>query len=186
MRKLFVPLILASLLLIATFGMLQVARVRAQESLGQGGESVLKSEAQAENTRQITASSSVVPEDQAAPDISFIDSPTAACVQPEMAKNECFINWYYMSVDASPNYLISMTVMLNDFGYVARYNGFFQTSMYAPHSMNPEGYKVACGAPGAGGDPVWGESYAYTIRARASDGLKSANYGTVICPPYIP
>ena len=77
-----------------------------------------------------------------------------------------------------------MTVQLNDIGQVARYQGFFQTSMYAPYNMNPQGYKVACGSPGSGGDPDWGESYAYAIRARDSAGLKSANYGTAICPAY--
>lgn len=53
------------------------------------------------------------------------------------AKNECFINWYYMAVSADPNYMITMTVELNDFGFVARDNGFFQTSMYVPVQHEP-------------------------------------------------
>ena len=186
MRKLLIPFVLASLLLLAMFGAQRVAR--GQTLFGQGGEVVLNSETQAGNTRQITASegapSNITAPDQ--PQIGFIDSPTAACVQPDPAKNECFINWYYLAVSADPNYMITMTVQLNDFGFVARYQGFFQTSMYAPYNMNPQGYRVACGAPNASGIQNWGKSYAYTIRARDSSNLGSANYGTVVCPPYTP
>lgn len=179
MRKLLFVFSFAGLFLAMTFGVLTLARGQ-----GQGGESVtLASEVQGENVCEITGPAGELP---AQPDIGFIDSPTAACVQPDMTKNECFINWYYLSVDANPNYMISMTVAINEFGEVARYNGFFQTSMYAPYNMNPLGYKVACGALGSGGAPGWGKAYAYTIRARDSANLKSANYGTVYCPAYTP
>jgi hypothetical protein len=186
MRKVFIPLGIAVLLLISAFGVLQVAR--GQTNAGQNGEVVLNSESQDGNVREITVpeavASSVDLSNQ--PLIGFIDSPTASCVQPDPARDECFINWYYMSVDATPNYLITMTVMLNDFGFVGRFNGFFQTSMYVPYNMNPQGYKVSCGALNSGGIPDWGEAYAYTIRARDSAGLKSANYGTVVCPAFAP
>jgi hypothetical protein len=52
--------------------------------------------------------------------------------------------------------------------------------------MLGEGFKVACGALGAGGNPKLGNAYAYTIRARDSANLKSANYGTAYCPAYNP
>jgi hypothetical protein len=188
MRKLFIPIVVAVILLIALFGALRVARARGLVLPGQGGEVVLKSETLEGNTRQITAPEGASPavSDPNLPLIGFIDSPTAACVQPDPAKNECFINWYYIAVDANPNYMVTMIVNLNDFGFVARYDGFFQTSMYAPYNMNPQGYKVVCGAPGVGGFPGWGKSYSYTIRARDSNNLGSANYGTVVCPPYTP
>lgn len=186
MRKLLLPFLAAALILAAAFGVLRVAR--GQATLGQDGGVLLKAETQDGNSREITAPQGAALEtfnpDQ--PDISFIDSPTAACVQPDPAKNECFINWYYLSVSADPSYMITMTVMLNDFGFVARYNGFFQTSMYAPYNMNPLGYKVACGALGSSGAPQWGKAYGYTIRARDSANLGSANYGTVYCPAYTP
>ena len=82
--------------------------------------------------------------------------------------------------------MITMTAILNNFGPVAHTQGFFQTSMYVPYNMLGQGVKVACGAKGAGGDQNLGAAYAYTIRARDSANLSSANYGTVYCPPYTP
>jgi hypothetical protein len=82
--------------------------------------------------------------------------------------------------------MITMTVTLNDIGRVAQVNGFFQTSMYVPYNMLGEGFQVACGAPGAGGNPNLGNAYAWTLRARDSANLGSANYGTVYCPAYTP
>jgi hypothetical protein len=186
MRKLITPLSIAILLLITAFGALRVARGQIQT--GQNGEVLLNSETLDGNTRQVSAPQGTDPgvAQSNQPLISFIDSPTAACVQPDTTKDECFINWYYMSVSADPSYMITMTVQLNDFGFVGRYHGFFQTSMYVPYNMNPQGYKVACGLLNSGGDPAWGETYGYTIRARDSSGLSSANYGSVYCPAYTP
>lgn len=121
-----------------------------------------------------------------APLIGYIDSPTAVCYQPDPAQDVCFVNWYYLAVDANPNYMICMEVTLNDVGKVARYQGFFQTSMYAPYNLQDRGFRVACGALGASGDPNRGLSYAYTIRARDSANLGAANYGYVACPAYVP
>lgn len=120
------------------------------------------------------------------PQISFIDSPTTVCYQPDPALDVCWINWYYLSVDANPNYMICMEATINVVGKVARYQGFFQTSMYAPYNMHDRGFRVACGAAGAGGDPNRGNAYAWTIRAKDSANLGSANYGTVLCPPFAP
>ena len=186
MRKIFISLGLTVLLILTAFGALQVAR--GQVLAGQNGEVILNTESQDGNTRQVTApeGSPSASGDPNQPLIGFIDSPTAACVQPDSTKNECFVNWYYMAVNSDPNYMITMTVQLNDFGFVSRYHGFFQTSMYVPYNMNPQGYKVACGLLNSGGDPKWGESYGYTIRARDSANLGSGNYGTVFCPAYIP
>ncbi len=127
-----------------------------------------------------------VPKDGEAPLISFIDSPSATCFQPDSTRDECWINWYYTSVDAGPNYMICMYTKFNATGKATRTQGFFQTSMYVPYNMYGKGFRVACGAPGSGGDPDLGMAYAYTIRAKDSAGLGSANYGTVSCPAYIP
>ncbi len=121
-----------------------------------------------------------------APQIGFIDSPTSTCYQPDPAADVCYINWYYLAVDASPNYMICMEVTINAIGKVSASRGFFQTSMYVPYNMHYRGFKVQCGPLGGGGDPNRGNAYAYTIRAQDSASLKSANYGTVYCPAYIP
>jgi hypothetical protein len=149
---------------------------------------VLSRDVQGENRREITAPSSqdALPNSSQAPAIGFIDSPSALCYQPDTRQNVCYLNWYYLSVSASPNYMISMTLALNNVGTVANVAGFFQTSMYVPYNMLGQGFKVVCGSPGAGGDASMGNSYAYTIRARDSSNLSSANYGTVYCPAYRP
>jgi hypothetical protein len=82
--------------------------------------------------------------------------------------------------------MIWMQADLNAIGKVSRYQGFFQTSMYVPYNMHGKGFRVACGALGSGGDPERGNAYAWTINARDSAGLESANYGTTYCPAYTP
>ena len=148
------------------------------------GARVIRSEEMEGASRVIYAPDSA-PSDLA-PAISFIDSPTHYCYQPDPAQNVCYINWYYQSVDAvSPNYMITMTTVIAD-RLRASYHGFFQQSMYVSYAMQSPGFKVPCGAPGASGDPNLGLAYSWTMRARSSDGLGSANYGTTYCPFYQP
>jgi hypothetical protein len=178
MRKFTLPLMIAALLLVAAFITIGVAQ-------GQGsGPQIINHETQGDNVREISAPPGGNAPQQ--PNISFIDSPSATCYQPDPSRDECYLNWYYMSVDANPNYMITMTLVLNAIGPVAHTQGFFQTSMYIPYNMLGRGFKVACGALGAGGNPQLGNAYAYTIRARDSANLSSANYGTAYCPAFIP
>lgn len=120
--------------------------------------------------------------------IDFIDSPSAMCRKVGKG-NDCVISWYSMSVNAYPNYMIE-ALFLIDGALVSRVGGFFQTSMYIPGDKLE--FPVKCG--GAGMTPLpqptpfpdmppYGRSYSWTIRARDSADLKSANYGTAICPP---
>jgi hypothetical protein len=179
MRKIVVSLFLAFVLGAATLSMIQVAR--GQELVDSY---VLSRETQGENLREILSPSEIVGPQQ--PNIGFIDSPSATCYQPDPSRDECYISWYYLSVNASPNYMITMTLSLNNTGPVAHTQGFFQTSMYVPYNMLGKGFKVNCGALGEGGNPRLGRAYGYTVRARDSANLKSANYGTVYCPAYTP
>lgn len=118
-----------------------------------------------------------------APTISFIDSPTPQCRLPVTGTDACYINWSYFYVTASPsNYIISMTVAI-DGRIQANHQGFFQNYLYIPYDMLSPGFRVSCGKPGTSGINPWvGNSYAFTIRAKETGGLKSANYGTVYCP----
>jgi len=176
---------------------------RAQASTSRDAPAVV-TERQGENVRTGVARSAEGKETASVgpprvPHIGFIDSPSATCYQPDSAQDICYINWYYLSVDASPNYMISMSTTLNAKGVVASTQGFFQTSMYVPYSMFGTGFKVQCGppqtpdpnitpcsTPGCTDPKVLGNAYAYTIRAKDSSNLKSANYGTVYCPAFIP
>jgi len=179
MKRLLIPLIMAVGLVVLVFGTMNMARGQADS----GEDTLLRHEAQGENIREVLGSGSQ--DASAQPSISFIDSPSATCYQPDSTKDACYLNWYYMSVSASPNYMITMTVSVAPLGYVANVQGFFQTSMYIPYNMLGPGFKVACGELNAS-TPGLGNAYAYTIRARDSAGLKSANYGTVYCPAYQP
>lgn len=113
------------------------------------------------------------------PDISSIDNPNASCILPRANTGTCYITWSYLYVDADPNYIITMSVGI-DGKALARYTGFFQTSMYVPSELLV--FRVPCGAPGSGGNPNLGANHSYAIRARDSTGSGAANYGSVTCP----
>jgi hypothetical protein len=113
------------------------------------------------------------------PDISFIDSPTASCILPRSNTGTCYITWSYLFADATPNYMITMTVGIDDKA-LARYSGFFQASMYVPSELLV--FRVPCGASGSGGNPDFGANHSYVLRARDSAGISAANYGSVSCP----
>ena len=120
--------------------------------------------------------------DERSPDISFIDSPSPTCHLPVAGSGACYIEWSYLYVEATAgSYVVSMTVTIDN-RVRAYHAGFFQTSMYIPGTMTKPGYKVNCGELESSGTPNLGATYAYTIRARETGGLSSANYGTVTCP----
>ena len=108
------------------------------------------------------------------------DAPT--CSRPVQYTDICTIEWSSLSATAiSPGYMVSMTVSIDD-RVRANVSGFFQTSMYAPSGMFGNGFKVACGAPGTGGDPTLGAAHSYTLLARDTTPATGAAYGTVFCP----
>jgi hypothetical protein len=121
-----------------------------------------------------------------APAISSIDAPTPACVLPRPGTDACYIVWSYLLATANPSYIISMTVEIDEQPR-GRYQGFFQTAMYVPTEMLS--FRVSCGVPGSsevvgtGEDPNnWGLRHSYAVRGRDSAGMRTANYGSVVCP----
>lgn len=121
-------------------------------------------------------------DDIESPTISSIDSHSPMCYRPVEGSGACYIQWNYLNVTAASGaYVISMTVTIDDH-LRAYHSGFFQTSMYIPGDMTAPGYKVTCGVPGSGDKAEWGNTYTYVIRARDTNGLKAANYGSVTCP----
>jgi hypothetical protein len=181
MRRLFILLVVAVGLLGAVGMVFQLGRGQADS--GSGNDKIINSESDGQNTRAVYAPVGLESVNQ--PNIGFIDSPTATCYQPDPAQDVCRINWYYLNVSAAPNYIISMTVSLAPYGYLANAQGFFQQSMYIPYNMLGDGFKVPCGGANPS-YPGFGNAYNYTIRAKDSAGLGSANYGTVVCPLYRP
>lgn len=180
MRKFIAYALFAVLLVVAALSLMHTAR--GQES---GNLNIPSIETQGENVRQIESDSQI--DDAQMPLISFIDAPSPSCYQPDPSRDECYLTWYYMYVEAAPaTYMITMTVTLNDFGPVAHTHGFFQSNMYIPYSMLGDGFRVACGSPGAGGNPTLGNAYGYSIRARDSNGARAANFGAIYCPPFNP
>jgi hypothetical protein len=181
MRRLSVLFLFASILLVTLFGLIQVARsqdvvepTRAEQPTG---------ETLGDSRREILAPDGL---DGGTPLISFIDSPTVSCYQPDPAQDACFVKWYYLSVDAAPaTYIITMTVAI-DGRSVAHHHGFFQSSMYVPGELYGNGFRVLCGELGSGGNPQLGNAYGWTIRARDSSGARSTNLGTVYCPAFTP
>ena len=179
MRRVLLSLFAALVLGAASFGLIQITRGQ-----GPGSTGPLNQEIQGENRREIQSPLHLDAPEQ--PNIGFIDSPSATCYQPDPSRNECYLTWYYLSVSAAPNYMITMTLTLNDTGPVAHTQGFFQTSMVVPYGMLGNGIRLPCGTLGAGGNPQLGNGYGYTIRARDSANLAAANYGTAYCPAYVP
>ena len=119
----------------------------------------------------------------ASPEIGFIISDNPGCYQPDPAVDRCLISFSRLAVDASPNYMVTLTLEING-RFIARYGGFFQTGMDLGGTPLGQGIKVPCGKRNEGGVPTMGRKYTYTLRAEDSATLKSANYGTLWCPPF--
>jgi len=180
MRKYTISILFAFLSVAAALSLTYAVRGQGPADLD-----ALSIETQGENLRKVEGV--LQTDDPQAPSISFIDSPSPTCYQPDATRDECYLTWYYISVNAAPaGYMITMTLTLNSIGPVAHTHGFFQPSMYIPYSMLGDGFKVACGSPGAGGNPTLGNAYGYAIRARDSDGARASNLGTIYCPPFNP
>ena len=105
MRKLAIPMLVTAFLLVVTF--VAIGAARGQTPLGP---IVLSQETEGESVREIVAPEASTAPQQ--PNIGFIDSPSATCYMPDPSQDSCYINWYYLAVDASPNYMITMTATL--------------------------------------------------------------------------
>ena len=120
----------------------------------------------------------------AAPATVTISALSPTCVRPVLNTGVCYVTWSYFSVtlSSSSEYVISLTVLIDD-QVRANMAGFFQTSAYLPGDMFGPGFKVACGAPGAGGDPFFGANYRTLLLARGTGDSGSGRLGAeVSCP----
>lgn len=115
--------------------------------------------------------------------LGFIDTASSHCYQPNPARNECYVNWLYHQV-ASSTYMKFLRVAI-DGRIVSNAQGFFQNNLYLPQPMSGNGFRVACGTLGSGGDPALGRAYDFTISAEDVDGLTASNSGRIYCPAYL-
>lgn len=182
MRRIFITLLAAGLLLAGFFGAIRTAR--SQVETRPDGSQLLLRETDGDNVHEVWAPPEAEDLD-AVEAINSFTTQTAYCYQPDAKKNDCYINWYYTSVDTAPDYTRNITTTI-DGDIVARYRGFFQTSMYVSYAMAGPGYRVDCGALGSGGNPDMGESYSWSIQVNDATGAWMGNYGTAYCPAYIP
>jgi len=114
--------------------------------------------------------------------ISIISSQTAVCDIPDPEVDVCEMGWESLSVSAgASDYIRFMTVKI-DGRLRAIYSGFFQSSMYVPFDLHPEGFRVDCGELGSGGDPNLGMAHTYYIEAFDTTGALASNFGAVLCP----
>ncbi len=121
------------------------------------------------------------------PALSRLATQMPFCYQPDPAEDVCYINFRQNSVQAGTDKsMFGMTVTIAGEVRVL-YRGFFDSSLNAVYGMHGDGFKVQCGAPGEGGVPSMGASYRlYIIAEENATGVKSANSGTIRCPPYVP
>ena len=146
-------------------------------------------EACAEGIVEVCAADQTTIRETSFPNISFIDSPDVYCYKPDFRRDECYITWGNIFVNAAPAvYMIDLNIIIDGL-LVARNQGFFQSTMNIPSGMHGNGFKVKCGKPvdhdGDPDTPELGNAYGFSIQARDSSGQRAANHGTVFCPPHV-
>lgn len=120
----------------------------------------------------------------------FIGTSNPYCYQPDVNRDECYINIRYMSATdngTTAPYLYALEVRVDG---KMRYQSstFFESSIYYNYDMIPDGLKVSCGAPNQGGAGTdYGKVYSLSIQAKSGDGTQmGGNYAGVRCPAYAP
>ena len=112
------------------------------------------------------------------------------CYQPDPAVDQCMINFRYISATDNQSSAPYMTWLAITISSKARYRAtaFFEGSIYYYYSMNPNGFKVACGAPNAGGwGTAYGNAYGVTVQPLDSSGNPmSTDIANVVCPAFAP
>lgn len=122
--------------------------------------------------------------------VGFIGTSNPYCYQPDLARDECYINIRYMQATdngTTAPYLNALEVRLDG---KLRYQSsvFFENSIYYNYNMIPDGLKVTCGSPNQGGAGAdFGKVYSLSIQAKSGDGTSiGGNYAAVRCPAYVP
>jgi hypothetical protein len=106
-----------------------------------------------------------------------------SCVQPSSAAGMCYVavrTAYAQGSDPS----FSALELSVDGKVRLRLLGFFESQGFVEDRMIRPGLRVACGLPGASGDPAYGLSHLIAARASMADGSFSTGSVTVRCPAF--
>lgn len=110
-----------------------------------------------------------------------MSNPT--CVQALPARGTCSIQMNSLVANGSDPSFSRLEILVN--GKLRLFmSGFFESTAYFSHPMLPDGLKVACGGPNAGGLPNYGKSYLIAANAYMADGISATNSLVVYCPAY--
>lgn len=112
------------------------------------------------------------------------------CYQPDPAVNDCRINVRYVQTNDNQSSAPYMTWLAFTIDGKKRYNAtaFFEGVIYYSYDMVPDGIKVPCGAPNAGGAGTqYGNVYGLTIQPLdSSRSPMSTDIANVTCPAFAP
>ena len=112
------------------------------------------------------------------------------CFQPDPALNQCSINFRYIQVNdnqSSAPYLTWLAINIlgkNRFTATA----FFEGTISYSYNMAPDGFKVPCGLPNAGGaGTLYGNVFSVSIQPLDSGrNPMSTDIANVTCPAFAP
>lgn len=105
------------------------------------------------------------------------------CVQVRVDNGACSISFASASASGSDTTFQRITVSINNKLRV-NLQGFFDTSGSLYSNMLPGGLQVACGRPGAGGDPKFGNLYVLQVQANMYSNPPAIDTASVYCPYY--
>jgi hypothetical protein len=112
------------------------------------------------------------------------------CYQPDPALDQCVINFRFIQAtdnQITPPYMTWLAIKI---GGKTRFDAtaFFEGAITYSYDMNPAGFKVACGAPNAGGaGATFGNVYSVMVTPQDSGrNVMSTDIANVTCPAFAP
>jgi hypothetical protein len=112
------------------------------------------------------------------------------CYQPDPAVDQCAINFRFVQANDNQSYAPYMTWLAFTISGKKRYNAtaFFEGTITYSYDMVPNGLKVPCGPPNAGGAGYqYGYVYGVTVQPLdISRNPMSTDIANVTCPAFSP
>lgn len=112
------------------------------------------------------------------------------CYQPDPSVDQCYINFRYIQATDNQSSAPYMTWLRINISNKTRYSStaFFEGTITYSYSMIPDGLKVPCGSPNAGGaGNLYGLVYSVSISPLdSSRNPMSTDIANATCPAYAP